>query len=454
MPAPPPVNAPALPLSLDHAGFPLLHGQPLRLPPKARAALALLLRRHPAVVAKDDFAAAVWPGTPMSDESLARCISQLRRALAQARWGIESVYGTGYRLAGLAERAGPAEPGDGAPPAASRLARATHAAPHTVDAYLHARQLAHQRTPEALGRALVLLRELLAHDPGYTPAAVALADALSAAIGWGQVPTDAAVAEGLAVLDDAARRDAATPGLAAARGSLLDMAWRFEDATQAHAQAALTGANDPDTLLLHARHLLYTGQADAAVQRLRHALSLSPHAPLLRMTLSRALVQAGRGAEGLAEADAAQADHPGQLLLVAFALAIRAMVAPTQDLEGPAWRLAEGRDTPPFVWTVLAFVLAQIGRREAALDIIDATLQCSRTSTGEAALYAAPLAALGETARAAGLLQRACDERCGLLAMVLRDPAHAGWLPQHPVGRALLQRVYGQTAGAAPPRER
>jgi DNA-binding winged helix-turn-helix (wHTH) protein/tetratricopeptide (TPR) repeat protein len=434
------VTAPALPLALDDAGFPLLQGQPLRLPPKEREALALLLRRHPAVVAKDDFAAAVWHGTPMSDESLARCISRLRRALAEARWGIESVYGTGYRLAAL---------GAGAPPAHSRLASATHASPSTVDAYLHARQLAHQRTPEALGRALVLLRELLAREPGYTPAAVALADALSAAIGWGQVPTDAAVAEGQAVLDQASRLDPATPGLAAARGSLLDMAWRFDEAALAHAQAQATGANDPDTLLLHARHLLYTGQAEAAVQRLRHALSLSPHAPLLRMTLSRALVQAGRGAEGLAEADAAQADHPGQLLLVAFALAIRAMVAPTPELEAPAWRLAEGRDTPPFVWTVLSFVLAQIGRREAALDIIDATLLCSRTSTGEATLYAAPLAALGETDRAAELLRRACDERCGLLAMVLRDPAHAGWLPQHPVGRALLQRVYGPPAPLA-----
>jgi hypothetical protein len=30
-----------------------------------------------------------------------------------------------------------------------------------------------------------------------------------------------------------------------------------------------------------------------------------------------------------------------------------------------------------------------------------------------------------------------------MLAMVLRDPAHAGWLPQHPVGRALLAAVFG-----------
>lgn len=425
---------PVDPLALDPAGFPLLDGQPLRLPPKERAVLAMLLRRQPAVVAKDEFAQAAWGAAAMSDESLARCISRLRRAIGPSGWQIESVYGTGYRL-------GPAPAGPSGHP---RLAPATQAAPGTVEAFLHARQLAHQRTPEALGRAIGLLRGLLEREPAYTPAAVALAEALAAAVGWGQRDTDAAVAEGLAVLGVARATDPRTPGLAAARGSLLDMAWRFDEAAAAHAEAQQTGGNDPDTLLLHARHLLYTGQADAAVARLRHARELAPHAPLLRMTLARALVQAGRGAEAIAEADAARDDHPGQLLLLAFALAIRAMVAPGPELEAPALRLAEGGETPPFVWTVLSFVLARLGRREAALDLIDAALLCSATTTGEACLYAAPLAELGDTARAAALLQRAADERCGMLAMVLRDPAHAGWLPQDPAGRALLARVFGR----------
>lgn len=427
-------------LSLDTSGFPVLDGQPLRLPPKERAALALLLQRRPGVVRKDDFAEAAWRGAPMSDESLARCISRLRRAIVPAGLAIESVYGTGYRLAdGAASAAGSAAASASAP---TRLASAAMARPATVDAYLHARQLAQQRTPEALGKAIVLLRELMASEPDYTPAHVALAESLGAAIGWGQLPTDSAVAEGLAALDRARQRDPATPGLAAARGSLLDMAWRFDEAALAHAQAQSQAGNDPDSLLVHARHLLYTQQADGAVQQLRLALRLSPHAPLLRMTLSRALVQAGRGTEALAEADRAMADHPGQLLLVAFSLAMHAMVAPTPDLEAPAWRLAEGRDTPPFVWTVLSFVLARLGRRDAALDIIDATLACSRTTPGEASLYAAPLAALGEIDRAAALLQRACDERCGMLAMVLRDPAHAPWLSAHPTGRRLLATVF------------
>lgn len=432
-------------LTLDDAGFPLAEGQPLELPPKERAVLALLLRRHPSVVSKTDFAAAAWGGD-MSDESLARCISRLRRALAPQGWQVASVYGTGYRL----DTAAPAPTGTPtgtATPAHPRLTPATQARPATVDAYLHARQLAQQRTPVAVARAIGLLRALVAEEPGYTPASVALADALGAAIGWGQLPTGPTVDEGLAVLDRAAAIDPDTPGLDSARGALLDVAWRFDDAGAAHARALARGPNDPDTLLMHARHLLMRGEADHAVRQLRTALALSPHTPLLRMTLSRALVQAGRGAEAVAEADAARDDHPGQLLLAAFSLAIRAMAAPAPELEAPAWRLADGADTPPFVWTVLSFVLARLGRREAALDIIDAALICSRTSSGEATLYAAPLACLGDTDRAAALLQQAADDGCGMLAMVLRDPAHAGWLPGHPVGRALLARVFGAPAG-------
>jgi len=427
-------------LTIDDAGFPAAQGRPLDLAPKERAVLVLLMQRRPAVVSKSDFAEAAWGGAAMSDESLARCISRLRRAVAP--WGlvIESVYGTGYRLDGAAAAPAAAGPTVGH----ARLAgAAAHASPATVDAYLHARQLAQTRAPAAVGRAIELLRSLIAREPGYTPARVALAESLGAAVGWGQLPTAESVDEGLAVLDDAEQVDPETPGLAAARGTLLDMAWRFDEARHAHESALARHPDDPDTLLVYSRHLLFTGQPVQAVEQLRAALRLSPHKPLLRMTLSRALVQAGRGREGLAEADAAMAEHPGQLLLVAFALAIRAMVAPAPEIEAPAWRLSEGPDTPPFVWTVLSFVLARLGRREAALDIIDATLLCSRTTPGEATLYAAPLAELGEIDRAAALLQRAYDDRSGMLAMVLRDPVHAGWLPQHPVGRALLQGVFG-----------
>jgi DNA-binding winged helix-turn-helix (wHTH) protein len=423
---PPP---PGAPLALDDAGLLQPGGPALKLPPKERAALRLLVQRAPGVVRKDEFAERVWSGRAMSDESLARCISRVRQLLLPRGVQVEAVYGLGYRLVE-----------QGTPAAAIPDARA-------LDGYAHARQLMQQRTPAAMELAIELLRDLAREEPGFAPARVALADALAIAVGWGLLVTTPAVDEGLAALQGL---DAGYPGQHAARGALLDMAWQFNAARHSFQRALAADPDGTDTLLGYARHLLYTDAAEQAVERLRRVRELAPHALHVRMTLARALVQSGRGAEAVAEAQATVRDNPGQLLTLAFSLAIQSMVAPQPELEAAALRLTQGLDTPPFVWTVASFVYSRLGRREAALDIVDTALLCSRTTAGEAALYAAPLAALGEYDRATALLRAAVDERCGMMAMVLRDPAHAHWLPQHPAGRALLRDVFGDAAGAAP----
>jgi DNA-binding winged helix-turn-helix (wHTH) protein len=418
-------QTPTTALALDDAGLLQADGKALKLPPKERAVLRLLLARAPGVVRKDEFAAQAWAGREMSDESLARCISRVRQLLQPRGVQVEAVYGLGYRLV---EPSTPAHAGPSA---------------QALDSFAHARQLMHQRTPDAMGLAIGLLRALVREAPAFAPARVALADALAVSIGWGQLATMPAVEEGLAALDGL---DVGTPGLHAARGALLDMAWRFDEAGKSFALALAADPDDTDTLLGFARHLLYTDDAAGAVARLRRVRELAPHALHVRMTLTRALVQSGQGDEAVAEARATVRDNPGLLLTVAFSLAIQALVAPQAELEAAALRLTQGLDTPPFVWTVASFVLSRLGHREATLEIVDTALLCSRTTAGEAALYAAPLAALGEHDRAAALLRAAVDERCGMMAMVLRDPAHTHWLPQHPAGRALLRDVFGEAA--------
>lgn len=417
-------------LSIDAAGMPRMGGQRLKLPPKERAVLGLLWQSRPAVVRKDQFAEVAWPGQSMSDESLARCISRVRRALQPWPWKVEAVYGLGYQLL-------EALPPEVSGPAASEAALGDLA---------HARQLLLQRTPAALARAIELLRQLTQDEPAFAAARVALADALAVAVGWGQLATPPAVAEGLALL--ALPGSEAEPGLHAARGALLDLAWRFDEASRSFELALHSDGDKAETLLSYARHLLYTDRADLAVGVLRRVRQLAPHALHPRLNLARALVQSGDGAAAVAEAHAAVADHPGQLVVMAFALSLQALVAPRPELEAAALRMTQGADAPPFTWTVASFVLARLGRHEAALDIIDTALLCSSTSAGEATLYAAPLAALGLHDRAAALLQRAADERSGMLALVLRDPAHAAWLPQHPQGRRLLQAVFGSAAAS------
>lgn len=459
-------------LALDAAGFPYLDGELLVVPPRERAVLAVLLRQHPAVVSKENFARAVWRGGDMSDESLARCISRLRAPLARAGGAIEAVYGVGYRLVlprssppslltATAVAAGattdPGVPGASvtaagvgaavaaatAPPTVAQppTAWANLYSPQVVETYAFCRGLLQQRTPEAISMAIDRLRALIAEAAGFRPARVALAEALAVAIGWGQRPTAAGVDEGLAVLA-AIADDVPVTGRWAAQAALLDLAWRFDEADVLFRRAIAEDAHHADTLLAHARHLLYVDRADLAVERLREALRLAPHRTMLQMTLCRALAQAGQGDAALAQARAAVAAHPGELVMTAFGLAIQAMVAPEPVLAARAWRLTQGMETPPFVWTVLAYVLARVGHRTDALDVIEAALICSSTSPGEATLYAAPLAALGEFDQAAALLRAAARDRAGMLAMVLRDPAHAHWIRDHPAGRALLQEVF------------
>ncbi|MCZ8113345.1 MAG: transcriptional regulator [Betaproteobacteria bacterium] len=151
-------------LTLDSAGFVTADGRPLNLPPKERAVLALLLARQPHVVSKSEFAAAAWGRQLMSDESLARSISRLRRALSPFGLLISSVYGSGYRLSGDEP-----PPFQTNPPGACRSAQ----------------QRAQQRTLAGLGRAMAPLRRQLEQEPGVATARVLAAEGRAAGgCGW------------------------------------------------------------------------------------------------------------------------------------------------------------------------------------------------------------------------------------------------------------------------------
>lgn len=411
----------------DAQGCPWVNGHLLKVPRRERSVLSLLVERHPHVVSKDEFAERVWCERAMSDEGLAMCISRIRRALDGHGWSIAVEYGIGYRL----HRQVPAYGAMPQPPARH--------------GYAHARQLLEQRSPAAVGVVLRLLREVLKDEPTHGAARVALADALAIAIGWGLEGTDAGVDEGLAALaqvEDMGLRGA----VEGARGALLDLAWRFDEAQRCFERALALDPADTRTLVAFSRHQLYMDQPAAAIETLQRVRRLTPHALAPRWVLARALVLTGRGTEAIAEVVSASQDHPTELAAAAFELSIRAVVAPQPALKAAASRLMEGTHTPTFVWSMSSYVLARLRERAAALDIIDAVLLCSRTSVGEATLYAAPLAELGHEDRACDLLEAAYAERCGMLAMVLRDPGNQPWLAESARGSALLAKVFGSPA--------
>jgi DNA-binding winged helix-turn-helix (wHTH) protein len=78
-------------------------GRTVAVPPKPLAVLNVLAAREGDIVSKSDLIASVWHGAPIADESIARSIFMLRRAIgdidATAADAVETAYGRGYRFA-------------------------------------------------------------------------------------------------------------------------------------------------------------------------------------------------------------------------------------------------------------------------------------------------------------------------------------------------------------------
>jgi TolB-like protein/tetratricopeptide (TPR) repeat protein len=83
------------------------NGEVIHLTPKAFDLLGVLLESSPRVVSKAELHERVWPGTFVSDATLAGLVKELRRALndpASDRPFIRTSYGVGYAFSGELER--------------------------------------------------------------------------------------------------------------------------------------------------------------------------------------------------------------------------------------------------------------------------------------------------------------------------------------------------------------
>ncbi|WP_457425954.1 winged helix-turn-helix domain-containing protein [Roseateles sp. P5_E7] len=413
----------ALDLTLD--GLPTWQDAPLFLPPKESAVLALMIRAQPQPVSKNDIVEHAWSGSAVSDDSLTRCISQLRRALPGVK--IEAVYGFGYRLV---------QP---EPVVHNRMLAVVKAPPGVVEAYLHAWELAQYGTPRTMGRALTVLRAIVAEYPDYAPARVSLAATIGAAVGWGMAAElGVTAAEGQAELDAAGHPDARAGGLRVAHAWLADMDWRFDDAEQLFRAAYREQPDDAELLPLFGWHLLATGRSGEAVEVLGRAVAQRPFAVYPRVMLSRALSYAGQAEAALREAERADLDHPDSAIAISHHLALRASLRPGPELVAPALQLLARADAPSYVRATQPYVLARCGEGGQALALIDAALGGEQSNAASNVLFAPALAVLGQLDRAAGLVDAAFKARSGLLPLLLNAPLQL--LASHPT----VQRLRAQ----------
>jgi len=97
-------------------------GHEAHLPPKAFELLKLLIENRPRVLSKTELIERVWPGVFVSDASLAKVVSRIRKAIGQRDDSgiIRTVHGCGYSFAAELDDS-PAGPRSAAPPAACCL---------------------------------------------------------------------------------------------------------------------------------------------------------------------------------------------------------------------------------------------------------------------------------------------------------------------------------------------
>lgn len=404
-------------LSLNARGLPALNGRPLNFPPKESGVLAALIRAEPEPASKEALMQHAWGNTAVSDDSLVRCISQLRRLLPEVQ--IESVYGYGYRLL------------PSPPVLHRRMLTIANGPPHIVEAHIHARELAEYRTPNATRRAISIFRSLIKACPSYLPARVSLATTIGVAAAWGMAGMlNITVEEGLTLLD-ADHQDPVCASMLAARAWLQDLSWRFDTAHTLHAQTLAANPDDVEALRMFGWHLIVIGEMDQAIATLRRAVALYPFSPVVCALLARGLAYGGQSDEALHLAEATTREHPGCAIAASFHLDLQASLDPNPQLIPHARRLVALHDTPPHAHAVLAYVLARCGSETEALSMVDAL-----SPRGSPMLYAPALSALGQHDRVCKALAAAVDIRCPVLPMLLRAPANAVWRT-HPALKGL-----------------
>ncbi len=146
-------------------------GEPVALPDRQAAILALLVARAGKVVAKDVLLDVAWKDVAVGDNSLEQAISNMRRVLGPAPDGepyIETLARRGYRFRAAVRRV---------TPRAEDAALENLLAPHR--AFIEGRTALESFERSAIARAHAAFASILSSTPDYAPAHIGLANAYS-----------------------------------------------------------------------------------------------------------------------------------------------------------------------------------------------------------------------------------------------------------------------------------
>ena len=340
-------------------------GRSIRLSRKELRGLALLLARRGKVVSRDQYAQAVWPRGEVSDDSMARSIYLLRRALgrSEAAQFVETVYGLGYRI-GVPVREAPAS----TPPTAAKLVEGV--SPAAFETFQLARERLARRTPSDLEAGIRAFRRAADIDPGYAAAWAAIADChIAQAMRWYVGPLEA----GRLALEAAERALAIDPEAAsalAARGWVRGVIEQSVRDGLADLDRAVS--LDPHYWLARfyrAWLLPALGEYDQALEEARVACELNPLHPAPHTLVGWLLFCSGRTPEALTHLRSGCEELGGPPEVLRALSVVAAWAGLRDEAVGAARRVAATEGAVSDGTSVLAYALARAGDELGACRI-------------------------------------------------------------------------------------
>lgn len=294
----------------------------------------------------------------------------------------------------------------------TRLAHVQEVAPEAYELYLKARYLLHQRNPDALRKALPLLEQALAKEPGYALGWATQAECYLYLSGsFSAMP----LSEGLPKARQAALRavelDPSLPEAHAALAfaHLYDLEWNQVE--EGFRRALELNPSNADAHLKFSLFLSAQERHEEAIAVLKKARELDPFSLHVRIPTVSAYWCAGRYPEAeqaAREAIALQPDHWFPHLQLGLVLSLEERYAEADVELRKALAASQGN---PIVLGVKARNDALAGKTESARRIVADLEEASKRTLIPPSSLAAPLFALGDVDRGFEWLEKAADTR-------------------------------------------
>jgi DNA-binding winged helix-turn-helix (wHTH) protein/Flp pilus assembly protein TadD len=392
-------------------------GRVIHLARKEQRGLAALLARRGAALSRHEYAQAAWRGGDASDESIARSIYLLRRALGcnDRTEVLETIHGFGYRIS--------VEVGEVRADTPSTAAKTVQGVrPAAFETFQLGRELLARRTPSDLEAAIRAFLRAAELDPRYAAPWVAIADCrINQAMRWYLTPKTAGQLA-LAAAERALSLDPGAAGAFAARGWVHGAIEGRVDSGLDDLERAI--ALDPSywlTRFYHSWLLPALGRHDEALMEARAACDLNPLHPVPRSMIGWLLFCSDRPHEARDFLRAAADELGGSRQILRVLAAVEAWLGDPGQALSIARRVEEAEGFAPDGTTVLAYALARAGDTEGALRIVRRWEDPSRAHPAPTHMAAVYLE-LGDRDRAAAALAFAEESGCPQRVIARNDP--------------------------------